>query len=199
MICYLVRHGKDDETIRGGWSQHPLSPEGVQQVETLAEKIACNTGELAVKRIYSSDLKRAIQTAKIIADRISLPVISLPQFRETNNGDLAGMKNSLALERYPGLFWNQLGWEQCYPNGESPKQFYKRISTAWKEFSENILHQNENALLITHGGVIQVILSMIHAEQYTNTSHTRRIPQATLIGLRYENGRWQEIEERFLP
>lgn len=29
MICYLVRHGKDDDSVRGGWSKSPLSDEGI--------------------------------------------------------------------------------------------------------------------------------------------------------------------------
>ena len=39
MICYIVRHGKDDETVRGGWSRHSLVPEGVAQVRTLGAEI----------------------------------------------------------------------------------------------------------------------------------------------------------------
>lgn len=31
MICYLVRHGQDDETVRGGWSDHPLTEAGIHQ------------------------------------------------------------------------------------------------------------------------------------------------------------------------
>ena len=36
MTCYLVRHGKDDDTVRGGWSEQPLSDEGKAQAEALA-------------------------------------------------------------------------------------------------------------------------------------------------------------------
>ena len=63
MICYLLRHGKDDETVRGGWSDHPLTEEGLRQAETLA------FADWTVSHIYSSDLQRAIQTAQIIAQR----------------------------------------------------------------------------------------------------------------------------------
>ena len=63
MICYIIRHGKDDETIRGGQSQHPLTEEGVQQIMALAEKLVDN---MDVKRIYTSDLCRTMQTAQIL-------------------------------------------------------------------------------------------------------------------------------------
>ncbi len=189
MICCLIRHGKDDETVRGGWSQQPLTDEGIWQ----AEQLACRMDRFAIQKLYSSDLTRAAQTAQIIADTIGLPVITLAQFREVNNGDLAGMKNTLALERYPGLFWNQLGWEQCYPGGESPKQFYERIVSAWSAFAEKIVSSNENVALVTHGGVIQVILSIISAERYTNTAANRRIGYTQVIPLEYADGSWKEI------
>ena len=192
MICYLVRHGQDDETIRGGWSQHPLTEEGICQAEALAEQISCNIDNLAIKEIYSSDLNRAMQTAQIIADKTHLPVVSLPQFREANNGDLAGMKHTTAWERYPNLFWNQMQWEQCYPGGESPKQFYERIRATWEDFSQKILTKNETVLLVTHGGVIQVILSVIEGRPYSNREKQRSIPHASMLTLSYENGTWKE-------
>ena len=190
MICYIIRHGKDDETIRGGWSQHPLTEEGVQQIMALAEKLVDN---MDVKRIYTSDLCRTMQTAQILGTWLKRLVIPLSRFREVNNGDLAGMKNTIALERYPGLFWNQLDWEQSYPDGESPKAFYERICTAWEAFSQEIVAKNENVMLVTHGGVIQVILSLVEGRTYSNKEKQRNIPHASVIALSYENGAWKEI------
>ena len=186
MICYLVRHGKDDETVRGGWSHYPLTEEGIRQAEKLA---VCNWN---IKHIYSSDLQRALQTARIIAQKTGLSVTELPQLREVNNGVLAGMKNTTALEQYPGLFWNQLGWEQSYPDGESPKAFYERICTAWETFSQEIIAKNENVMLVTHGGVIHVILSLIEGRVYSNKEKQRNIPHASVVALSYENGGWKE-------
>lgn len=188
MICYLVRHGKDDETVRGGWSNHPLTEEGIRQVHTLAEDF----DQFAVGSVYSSDLCRAIQTAQILAGRMHLPVIPLPQFREVNNGELAGMNNEIALERYPGLFWNQLGWEQCYPGGESPKQFYERIRAAWMAFTEEILARNENVVLVTHGGVIHIIRAILENRPYNNQQKHRKVSHAEVIALHYQNGVWKE-------
>ena len=189
MICYIIRHGKDDETVRGGWSQQPLTEDGIRQAEALAEKMP----QVRIESIYSSDLCRAMQTAQILANKLHLQVTSLPQFREVNNGNLAGIKNSLALEQYPGLFWNQLDWEMCYPNGESPKQFYERICTAWAAFSEEIISHNEDIVLVTHGGVIHVILSIIEGRQYSNRKKQRSIHYTEVIPLTYQNGQWKEI------
>ena len=190
MTCYLIRHGKDDETIRGGWSQHPLTEEGVLQIQSLAEKL---DGNSKVSRIYTSDLTRALQTAQILADKMCLQIKLCPQFREVNNGCLAGMKNEIAEERYPGLYWNQLYWEQCYPDGESPSQFYDRIYNAWLAFSDEILSLNENVSLITHGGVIHVVRSILENRPYSNKEKQRSVRHGEVIELTYIDGTWVEM------
>ena len=190
MVCYLVRHGKDEDTVRGGWSGQPLTDAGKEQADELASFI--QRSDLGIKHIYSSDLLRAMQTAQYIADKLHLPIIPMPEFREVNNGDLAGMKNDLASKMYPGLYWNTLGWEQRYPGGESPREFYERVSTAWDTFQKMVLEQNENTLLVTHGGVINVILSIVNCEKYSNKTTMRKIQNAELIALEYQEKGWKE-------
>ena len=190
MICYLVRHGKDDGTVRGGWSQQPLTNEGKEQADELASFV--QGSDLAIKHIYSSDLLRAMQTAQSVADKLHLPIVPMPEFREVNNGDLAGIKNELANKMYPGLYWNTLDWEQRYPGGESPREFYERISTAWDAFQKMALNRNENVLLVTHGGVINVILSIVNGEKYSNETIMRKIRNVELIALEYQGKGWKE-------
>ena len=73
MILYIARHGKDDDTVRGGWSRTPLTEEGIQQAESLAFFV--QKSDLNIKHIRSSDLPRAIQTAKAIGNQLQLPVV----------------------------------------------------------------------------------------------------------------------------
>ena len=194
MICYLIRHGQDDDTVRGGWSGQPLIEEGKAQADELASFI--QRSDLGIQYIYSSDLLRAIQTAQSVADKLHLPIIQMPEFREVNNGDLAGMDNELASKMYPGLYWNTLEWEQRYPGGESPKEFYERIRTAWDAFQKMVLEQNENVLLVTHGGVINVILSIVNGEKYSNKTSMRKIRNTELITLEYQGTGWKEQGSR---
>lgn len=102
MTIYLVRHGADDDSIRGGWSNHPLTDEGLKQSEELAKKLKDYNCDAEI--IYSSDLFRAKQTAELLAQRLNLEVECNAEFREVNNGDLAGMNNDLANELYPNLY-----------------------------------------------------------------------------------------------
>ena len=92
MFCYIIRHGKDDDTVRGGWSDAPLTACGCTETERLAEQLARIQN---IKKIYSSDLKRAVQTAQIIDKQMNCGIEYISGFREVNNGRLAGMKNSV--------------------------------------------------------------------------------------------------------
>ncbi len=71
---------------------------------------------------------------------MDLPVQEEFQLREMNNGDLAGMLNDEALERYPGLFFSSLKMNEPYPNGESPNDFFMRIKKWFDEFTAASIH-----------------------------------------------------------
>lgn len=180
MNCYLVRHGKDDDSVRGGWSAEPLTEQGIEQVKALADRLSSDS-QMNIVQIFSSDLLRAKQTAEIISQKIEVPIEYLPQFREVNNGVLAGMKNAEALINFPGLFWNTLEWDECYPEGESPHMFYERIRNAWCVFINSIQNLNGDVLLVTHGGVINVILHIVNDLEYSNKTKPFPVKNAELI------------------
>lgn len=181
MICYLVRHGQDDDTVRGGWGNSTLTLCGIQQVKKLSDYIRNNNSALKIGKIYSSDLLRAKLTAEIISEENNLPIYYLPEFREVNNGDLAGLNNEIADIKYPNMYWRKLDFEEHYPNGESPKEFYQRVSSAWYDFCNNIKAQDKNTMLVTHGGVIQIILCIENNEKYTNKNNRYSVSHAKLI------------------
>ena len=178
-MIYLLRHGADDDTRLGGWSDAGLSPVGIEQVRRAVEEIS--SGEYNIQRIFSSDLPRAKETAEIIADRLNLPVVLLEEFRETNNGDLAGISKSKFQTDYPGLYYSSLKWNQRYPNGESPALFFTRIKNAWESFKKKDIGMPGNTLLVSHGGGIDVILCLENGEKYTNKYVQYRIGHAGII------------------
>lgn len=182
MTIYLVRHGKDDDTRRGGWSDHGLLPEGVEQARALAREVAHSN--LKIDRIYSSDLRRAAETAEILAKYLRCPVKYIREFREVDNGVLRGMENALAEERYPGLYWSSLEYGERYPGGESPEMFYTRIQTAWSALKKKQSEQGGgDMLLVTHGGVIEAILCMENGIAFSNKTKRFRTPHAKLIAV----------------
>ena len=110
MAIYLVRHGQDEEGYRGGWSQRGLIDEGIRQAEKLGQYLNEHKHDFNVHRIVCGDLQRAYQTASILADKLSLPFHGSEDWREMNNGLLAGIPNSLAEEKFPGCIFRAYGW-----------------------------------------------------------------------------------------
>jgi len=176
-MIYLMRHGADPSDRCGGWSTYGLTQEGRAQVH-LAK---LDLRERGITQIYSSDLVRAKETAEIVACELSLPITYLPQFRESNNGVLAGMPKSEAMEKYPGVYWNALDWTQAWPGGESPEQFFHRIRNAWLALKQQI--GEKNVLLVSHGGVMNVILCLENGIAYTNKETHFQIKDAEIIPL----------------
>ena len=174
-MIYLMRHGADPSDRFGGWSTYGLTEKGRDQVHCAKSKLR-NKG---ITQIFSSDLLRAQETAEIVADELSLEITYLPQFRESNNGLLAGMLKTEAAEKYPGVYWNALDWTDPWPGGESPKQFFERIQSAWCEFKQQA--GADNVLLVSHGGVMNIILCLENGIPYTNKKTHFRINDAEIV------------------
>ena len=96
-MIWLLRHGADDDTRLGGWSNAGLSPVGIEQVRRASEMIS--SGDYHIQHVFSSDLPRAKETAETIAEKLGLSVKMLKEFRETNNGDLAGISKSYSITK----------------------------------------------------------------------------------------------------
>ena len=173
MKIIFVRHGKDDNRYRGGWSDHDLTQEGRMQAAQLAKHLRKHKEDYNITKIISSDLKRALTTAEYISEELGIPVQQEPQLREMNNGDLAGMLNAQANAQYPGLYFNTLKMDEAYPNGESPNSFYLRIQEWFADFS-NQLDANGNVLIVTHGGVISIIYHLVNNIEWSNKTHPYR-------------------------
>lgn len=168
MKIYFVRHGKDDENYRGGWSSLGLVPEGIEQAKQLARDFCEKRFEYGITKIVSSDLPRAKETADILAGELEMSVVTDERLREADNGDLAGIPNAEALKKYPGLFWSSLKMDECYPGGESPVQFFTRIKMWFEEFLNACKDAGGNVLVVTHGGVINIIYHLVKGMEWSN-------------------------------
>ena len=170
MKILFVRHGKDSAQHRGGWSQLDLLPEGKREAEALADYLAQHKEDYHFTKMITSDLKRAETTAEILARKLQLPVEKESTLRETNNGDLAGMLNSEADQKFPHLYFRSLAMDEHYPNGESPREFYQRIKTWFQLFLQENNDSTETQIVVTHGGVINIIYHLVNKREWTNKS-----------------------------
>jgi probable phosphoglycerate mutase len=134
-----------------------------------------------------------LDTASEITRDLKIPLESSNNWRETNNGLIAGMPNEIVNERYPGLSFSGLRMDERYPGGESPLEFYTRIKETLTLLFEEQASKNhaENVLIVTHRGVINVIYHLVRGLEWTNHSN-RNFPVSytSIHRLDYQAGQW---------
>ncbi len=154
---YLVRHGETENArprLYNGHRDVGLSPEGLRQAEEMAARLA----DLPIQAVYSSDLKRAIRGAEMIATRHGLEAHPDPEFREKSFGIWEGLTYEEVAARYPEQWerWLADPVESRPEGGES----YREVADRAVRGLERVLgrHPGEEVVIVAHGGVNRVIL-----------------------------------------
>lgn len=199
MAIYLVRHGADDEGYRGGWSTRGLNTEGYRQSEKLGRYLKENQDLFKIKRIISSDLARALDTAGELARELELPVERSMDWREMNNGVIAGMPNEIVNERYPGLYFSSLRMDERYPGGESPQEFFSRIREAFTRLCEEQAGRgpDDHVMIVTHGGVIDNIYYILKELDWNNQTTPFPAYYTSIHKIERIDGKWSLTLENY--
>lgn len=156
----LVRHGQStwnrEHRIQGQLDP-PLSADGRRQAELLAARLAGRT----FAGHYTSDLKRALETAEVIGGQVGVPPTPKAALREIFLGEWEGLRTDEIAERYPAAWakWVQDPDWDLVPGGERESAFEARIGGALDDLFGR--HAHGDVLVVTHGGVIQVALHRI--------------------------------------
>jgi len=158
---FLIRHGEtlwNQEQRCQGFTDVELSEKGLEQAQKLARYLAKN---IYLSAVFSSDLRRAKQTAEIIAQKQLLTVQVDPRLRELNQGELEGRNLMSMLENYPALLekWMNSPKEVVMPGGESLVQLQAR---AWDAFTDIVeRNQGANLVIVAHNLCNVTILSKL--------------------------------------
>ena len=159
-MIILVRHGEathHTEHFTGGRTDSVLTDRGRRQIEAAAEKLARDfSGNMPLFRILCSDLRRAHESAVIVAEKLGIEKVEDFAFlREKNNGKAAGLKESEAKAIYcPPATLKELD-HRNYPGGETRREFYRRSVDGLHEAAD---WEKENLIIISHKGTIQNII-----------------------------------------
>lgn len=157
-MIYLLRHGKDDEDYVGGYSDISLTEEGKRQIEVSAIFIKEN---LNINKIYTSDIKRAIETAEIVNKYLQLEIEKDQRLRELDKGKLTGIKKTtLTEEERKNL--NTIDVNEKIIGGESMKDLYNRINNLYKD---GYFFDKDNSLVVTHRGVINMLYFILNQDE----------------------------------
>jgi phenylacetate-CoA ligase len=157
---YLARHGAIHQP--GGLKRYigqtdlPLGEEGVRQAETLARKLRSTP----LAAIFSSDLRRSLDTAAIVGKPHGLDPAAIPDFREIAMGRWEGLSFHEVRSRYPGEY-DRRGRDMANfrpPGAESFMDCARRVMPA---FFEAIYSTRGDILLVGHAGVNRILLCFV--------------------------------------
>ncbi|KNF07896.1 phosphoserine phosphatase 1 [Gottschalkia purinilytica] len=158
MKFILVRHGETEANankIFSGWTDFPLTPNGIKQAEKLGEELK----KYDIDVIYSSPLPRALKTAEYISKAIKKEIITTECVKEINFGLFEG-KTGEQIKKEHESDWNS--WNEDYvnfrlPEGENLVDVFNRI----KVFIDNLKDGEKNCVIVSHSAVIQIIITYL--------------------------------------
>ena len=158
MSLVFIRHAQTD--LAGTFCGHtdpPVNSIGHRQIAEMISRLRSETFDA----IYSSDLRRAVETATPLAEAFALPVITTPQLREIDFGDWEGLTWPEIELRDPTYArrWIEVFPALPAPNGESFAVFKSRILDEVKHLC--CLAESKRFAVVTHGGVMRVVLQKL--------------------------------------
>lgn len=150
---WLIRHGETDwnrNRIFQGHQDVPLNENGQQQAFALVEAL----GDVTFTAIYSSDLTRAIQTAKPLAKHLGLEIQREKKLREIHVGLYEGIPVEEVITENPEWVKRFREGDPSFliPGGESMGEFSDRVLNALESIAHR--YQGQRVAVVTHGGAI---------------------------------------------
>lgn len=154
----LIRHGQTDWNLAGRWQGHtdiPLNDTGRQQATLLAKRLA----KWPIQAFVSSDLKRAHETAQIIAAKHQQTVHKDPIWRERHVGDFQGNTGEESRKLFPEVWKQEKNGVLEPPNAEPFSDLKKRANEAL----ERVMTQYPQGMtaVVSHGQLIHVLLGLV--------------------------------------
>jgi broad specificity phosphatase PhoE len=160
-----------------GWTDSPITEKGHAQAKNVAERLK----DVPIDVIYSSSMRRTIQTCEYIAKVKNLPIIRTDKLKEINGGDWEDKRWDELAEIWPqeNETWENQPHAHKMPNGESMVEFLERLlGEVHKIIDDN---KGKNVCIVTHGTAIRAMMctfqscdlvQMINIPWYDNTSVT---------------------------
>ena len=167
---HLVRHAETGDNVAmrlSGWTDTDLSPKGEGQIQLLADHFNREHGH--VDALYSSPLIRARRTAEAIGALTGHVPILLDDLREMYFGELDGQPFEELKEAYAHLLAadeNSEIEDFMWPSGESRSGFTSRVLRVTDAIAHR--HAGRSVGVVTHGGVIATLLTIVHGESAAN-------------------------------
>ena len=187
----VVRHGETEWNVAAriqGHRDSDLTAQGREQARAIAARLASER----IDALVSSDLGRAADTARAIAQRCALEMTLDARLRERAFGAGEGMTYEECDRAYPGAFARIRNVDPDFviPGGESRRQFHERVRGAFDSLAA--AHAGRTLVIVTHGGVLATFFRHVHGIGL-EVAHPIAITNASYNVLRFDSGRWSVV------
>ena len=190
----LIRHGQSVANLNRVFAGHfdaPLSELGRIQAEKTARAVA---DRFKIDKIYASDLKRAYETGKCLADLLGMDIVPDEAFREIFAGKWEGMRLDDIATAFPedGAVWkNDIGNSRC-TGGESARELGKRIFSRIKEIAKE--NDGKTIVVATHAAAIRSLQTQCPVEDFDNMKNIPFVTNASYSVLVADGDRYEFTE-----
>jgi broad specificity phosphatase PhoE len=186
---FLVRHGENRANLTREFSyklvDYSLNARGILQ----AQQTAAYFKDKPIHAVYSSPLKRAVETADIIGQALGLPVTVIEQFREINVGQLEGQEPTAEQWAFHDrIFYAWLAGDPTpkFPGGEDYGELLDRMQAGIRQALAG--RDGQNVIVVGHGGNTTVTLKDICANVDTDCLLRASNPNCSITEIVFENG-----------
>jgi broad specificity phosphatase PhoE len=154
---YLVRHGQTEwnrELRFRGRADIPLNENGHKQASAIADTLK----DKGINAIYTSPLRRSIETARPVAVVFRIETTTVQGLIDINYGEWEGLAYDEVRQRYADLYrqWEERPDLVTFPNGESLDDARRRAFSAFTEIVEK--NRGKSILIIPHRVINKVLL-----------------------------------------
>jgi broad specificity phosphatase PhoE len=161
----LARHGETDWNREGrfqGYADPPMNDNGRAQAAALAAELT----DVELTAVYSSPLRRAFETAELLAAPHRLAPVAVEALREVDVGSWQGLTRDDVETRFPEQFARWLDYGQGWEDGESYDEMSRRVVAALVQVAA--AHDGTRILAVTHGGPIRAVIAFANGSSYAD-------------------------------
>jgi probable phosphoglycerate mutase len=188
----LIRHGEtvwNSEHRMQGQRNSALSQLGRAQARALAQRLQSEPFDC----LYSSDLDRALETARVIADATGHRIRIDARLRERCFGIFEGLTRDEMKERHPDEYarFRERDPDYCMPGGESARAFHARCMRVLHEIAA--AHVGQRVVVVAHGLLLVALYRAAHALELNEPRTPLELINASLNVFGYSDERWSML------
>jgi broad specificity phosphatase PhoE len=187
----LIRHGESSSNRDGiltGRAASSLTEKGKRQSEQAAKFLIERFG--SIDEIYSSPLKRALETARIISEKLSVPVLEDELLVEMNFGIWEGKRADELASQPEWSSYLKDPFHFHFPGGETPQMVKKRMEV----FKEKLLSKNNWKTILVVSHYTPIVFLILGVLNYNNASRAPFYIDNASISIIQIAGQWSFIE-----